>query len=196
MTRGEDTRGKTYLKDLNQIVANNLKRIREEMKLSLDKVSDMTDVSKGMLRQIEAGESSPTIKTIWKIASGLKIPYTSIINIPQPDTFLVLGEDIEPQVEDEGRYKVYSIFPSEDGRKVEIYRIELEKNGSFSSNTHGEKTQELITVYEGVLTIRVDDEEYVIKAGDSIKFMADRPHAYFNRSDQLTRANMVIYYSI
>ncbi|SHN87137.1 helix-turn-helix domain-containing protein [Desulfitobacterium chlororespirans] len=182
------------MKDLNQIVANNLKRIREEMKLSLDKVADLTGVSKGMLRQIEAGESSPTIKTIWKIASGLKIPYTSIINIPQPETFLVLREEIEPQVEDDGRYKVYSIFPSEDGRKVEVYTIELEKDGSFASNSHGEKTQEFITVYEGVLTIQVDDEEYSVKAGDSIKFMADRAHAYSNRTEHLTRASMVIYY--
>ncbi len=184
------------MKDLNQIVANNLKRIREEMKLSLDRVADMTGVSKAMLRQIEAGESSPTIKTIWKIASGLKIPYTSIINMPQPDTFLVPRADIEPQVEDDGRYRVYSIFPSEDGRRFEVYTIELKKDSSFSSNPHGEKTQEFITVYEGVLIIQVDEKEYEIKTGDSIRFMADRPHSYSNKSGELARASMVIYYPL
>ncbi len=67
--------------DLNSIVAGNLKRIREEMKLSLERAADITGVSKAMLRQIETGESSPTINTIWKIATGLKIP------IPQSKIF-------------------------------------------------------------------------------------------------------------
>lgn len=184
------------MKDLNAIVASNLKRIRKEMKLSLDKVADITGVSKAMLRQIETEESSPTINTIWKIASGLKIPYTSIINMPQPDTMVVVGKTIEPQIEDNGRYKVYSIFPSENGRKFEIYSLELEEGGFFSSQSHGSGTQEFITVYEGSLLIRVDDKEYLIEKGDSIKFKADRVHAYENPSNQLTRMNLVIYYGI
>lgn len=184
------------MKDLNSIVASNLKRIRKEMKLSLEKVADITGVSKAMLRQIETGESSPTINTVWKIATGLKIPYTSIINVPQPDTFVVLGSDIEPQIEDDGRYQVYSIFPSEDGRRFEIYTVELEKGCSFCSNAHGERTQEFITVYEGVITMRVDNEEYTIKKGDSIKFRADKLHSYHNTSDVLARICMVIYYPV
>lgn len=188
--------GANFLKDLNTVVASNLKRIRGEMKLSLEKVADMTGVSKAMLRQIETGESSPTINTVWKIATGLKIPYTSIINLPQPDTCVVTKLDIEPQVEDDGKYKVYSIFLSEDGRRFEIFTLELEKGCSFSSSAHGERTQEFITVYEGTLTLRVDDEEYILKEGDSIKFRADRVHSYHNTSDVLTRMSMVIYYPI
>lgn len=188
--------GGPFLKDLNQIVANNLKRIREEMKLSLDKVAELTGVSKAMLRQIEAEESSPTIKTIWKIASGLKIPYTAIINSPQPDIFVVPKEELAPQAEDEGRYEVYSIFPSGDGRRFEVYTIELKEGGAFCSSPHGERTQEFITVYAGVLTVRVGEEEYEIKTGDSIRFLADRPHCYLNRSPASVRASMVIYYPL
>lgn len=184
------------MKDLNSIVANNLKRIREEMKLSLDKTAEITGVSKAMLRQIETGESSPTINTVWKIATGLKIPYASIINIPQPDTFLVSKTDIVPQAEDDGRYRVYSVFPSEDGRRFEIYTVELEKGCSFYSNSHGEKTQEFITVYEGILTLRVGEEEYTVEKGNSIKFRADRLHSYHNASDEFTRISMVIYYPV
>ncbi len=184
------------MKDLNAIVASNLKLIRKEMKLSLEKVANMTGVSKAMLRQIENRESSPTINTIWKIASGLKIPYTSIINMPQPETMVVTGSTIEPQIEDNGRYKVYSIFPSDNGRKFEIYMLELEKDGFFDSQTHGAGTQEFVTVYEGTLLIKVDDKEYLIEKGDSIRFKADQAHTYKNPSDELTRMSMVIYYGI
>lgn len=184
------------MKDLNSIVADNLKRIRKEMRLSLEKLADITGVSKAMLRQIETGESSPTVNTIWKIASGLKIPYQSIINMPLKDTIVVVKSDIQPQIEDEGKYRVYSIFPSDNGRKFEIYTVEIEEGGLFSSSSHGERTEEFITVYEGTLSLKAGDEEYIVKKGDSITFKADRPHSYGNASLGIARIGMVIYYSI
>ena len=186
------------MKDLNSIVSDNLKRIRKEMRLSLEKLAELTGVSKAMLRQIETGESSPTINTVWKIASGLKIPYTSIINMPLNDTIVVAKADIQPQIEDEGKYRVYSIFPSDNGngRKFEIYTIEIEEGGLFRSNSHGERTEEFITVNEGTLSLTVGDEEYIVKKGDSITFKADKPHSYGNTASGLTRIGMVIYYSI
>ena len=61
------------------IVGKRLKSIRLEKQLSLDEVSKLTDVSKPMLGQIERGQSSPTITTLWKIAVGLKIPLSSLL---------------------------------------------------------------------------------------------------------------------
>ena len=54
-------------------IARNLRAIRENRNLSLDRLSEMTGVSKSMLRQIETGRSNPTIATIWKIANGLRL---------------------------------------------------------------------------------------------------------------------------
>lgn len=55
-------------------IGGRLKEIRKTRGLTLDDVSEMTDVSKPMLGQIERGQSSPTINTLWKISTGLKIP--------------------------------------------------------------------------------------------------------------------------
>lgn len=54
------------------IIAENLKRFRDERKLSLDNVSKLSGVSKSMLGQIERGEANPTVSTVWKIANVLK----------------------------------------------------------------------------------------------------------------------------
>lgn len=179
--------------DLNGIVADNLKRIRSEKKLSLDKVAEVSGVSKSMLGQIERGESNPTITTLWKIASGLKISFSSLVNHPQPETMVVRKSETVP-LEDNSQYRVYSIFPYEEGRRFEIYTIEIEKGGYFNSDAHGDKTEELITVFDGELTVRVDKEEYTIPTGDAIRFRADKPHSYHNSGMQITRVNMVIYY--
>lgn len=182
------------MENLNKIISSNLKRIREEKKLSLDRVAKITGVSKSMLGQIERGESNPTITTVWKIANGLKISFTSLINQPQSINLVVKRDDVEPMIEDNGRYRLYPFFPYEDGRRFEVYSVEIEKGGYLSADAHGDGTQEFVTVFDGEITVRVGDEEYTVKKGDSIRFRADKPHTYHNSGKELTRISMVIYY--
>ena len=182
--------------NLNLIIANNLKLIRDERKLSLDKVANLTGVSKSMLGQIERGESNPTISIVWKIANGLKISFTDLINHHESDVVVVDKTEVEPLSEDDGRYKLYPIFPYEDGRRFEIYSVHIEKNGHLNAEAHRERTEEFLTVFQGKVTVRVNEEEHIINKGDSIRFKADVPHAYSNSEDELAMISMVIYYPL
>ncbi|MGO0060794.1 helix-turn-helix domain-containing protein [Brevibacillus fluminis] len=179
---------------INIVLAENLKTLRAEKKLSLDKVAEMTGVSKTMLGQIERGESNPTINTVWKIATGLKVSFTSLINQPQPDTLLVTQQDIHPLLEDNGRYRIYPFFPFDESRRFEMYAVEIDKGGYLSADAHSEGTEEFLTVFAGELTVRVNQEEYTVKSGESIRFKADRPHVYHNSGDSDARISMVIHY--
>lgn len=179
---------------MHMVIANNLRRLREEKRLSLDRVADLTGVSKSMLGQIERGESNPTVATVWKIAGGLKVSFTALINSPQPDTLVIERNAVEPLLEDAGRYRIYPFFPYEEGRPFEMYTVEMERGSYLSAEAHGPGTQEFITVFEGELTIRVGNEEFTVRTGDSIRFKADRPHAYHNSGEGMTRLSMVIHY--
>ena len=64
---------------INLIIADNIKRIREQRRLSLDGMSRLCYVSKSMLGQIERGEVNPTISTVWKIARGLGVSFMELI---------------------------------------------------------------------------------------------------------------------
>lgn len=182
--------------NLNLIIANNLKQIRDERKLSLDKVADLTSVSKSMLGQIERGESNPTISTVWKIANGLKISFTDLINTHQSDIVVLSKREVEPLIEDDGRYKLYPFFPYEDGRRFEMYSIDIEEGGHLNAEAHREATEEFLIVFQGKVIVRVNDEEYIINEGDSIRFKADKPHGYCNSGDKLAKISMIIYYPI
>lgn len=182
------------MEDIQRILARNLKAIREKEKLSLEKVSELSGVSKTMIGQIERGESSPTLTTIWKIANGLKISFTSLIHNPQPDTKVVARNEIQVLTEDEGKYRVYPAFPFQEDRRFEIYTVEIDVEGELSSASHKTGTEEFITVFDGELTIRVNGCEYALRNGDSIRFKANRPHTYWNSGDRVVRLSMTIYY--
>jgi len=103
------------MENMQLILASNLRRIREERRLSLDKVSELTGVSKSMLGQIERGESNPTLQTVWKIANGLRVSLTDLTEVPRSETVVISKEDISTIVSDNGLFRVYPVFPF-DGR--------------------------------------------------------------------------------
>jgi XRE family transcriptional regulator, regulator of sulfur utilization len=183
------------MEDITSVVAQNLKKVRDDKKLSLDKLAELTGVSKSMLGQIERGESSPTISVVWKIANGLKISFTSLLSEPQSDTHVLHIADIKPLVEDQGKYRLFPFFPIEEGRRFEIYRIEIDAGGVLNADPHPQGTQEFILVWQGELTVRVNEQEYPVHESDSIRFRADRAHSYHNPGDTMTKVDLVIHYA-
>lgn len=182
------------METLNIIIANNLKEIRQKKKLSLDKVASMTGVSKSMLGQIERGESNPTISTVWKIANGLHVSFTTLIKEPIQDNMVVLKDEVDFMEEDKGKYRAYPMFPYRDDQPFEVYRIEMDKGAYFEGVSHGEGSYEVVTVYSGELSLRLGEEEVIIPEGGGIRFRADQDHIYHNISDGMTKLNLVIYY--
>jgi quercetin dioxygenase-like cupin family protein len=148
-----------------------------------------------MLGQIERGDSSPTISTVWKIANGLKISFTALLDAPQSETTLIRHADIQPMLEDEGRYQLFPLFPIESGRRFEVYSIEIQPGGNLNADAHPDGTQEFLTVYDGDLIVRVDEHDHQLSQGDAIRFRADRPHAYRNPGEILAKISLVIHYT-
>lgn len=179
---------------LNQVISENLKRLRAENGLSLDAVAKLSGVSKSMLGQIERGEVNPTISTLWRITNGLKISFSSLVTRAQDDSEIVARSDVEPLVEDDGRVRNYPAFPFEAERGFETYAVEFDPGGSLHAEAHIAGSQEFITLHAGQLEIRVADEEHLLGRGDSIRFKADVPHSYHNPGAETASFSMVIQY--
>ncbi|WP_147565715.1 helix-turn-helix domain-containing protein [Clostridium tyrobutyricum] len=182
------------MEDLNSLIATNFKRIREDRKLSLDKVSELTGISKSMLGQIERGKSNPSVTTISKIAYGLRIQVDKLITTPKANTTVIHKINVKPLIEDDGKYKLYPFFSYEDGRYFEIYTLEIEKSGYLKTDAHIDGTEEFLTIFRGEITIKVDNEKYILKDGDSIRFKADRPHSYRNTGCTLAEIDLIVYH--
>ncbi len=183
------------MEHLNQVIASNLKKIRDQKKLSLDKVAALTGVSKSMLGQIERGESNPTITTVWKIANGLKVSFSALIKEPQTDNKVVTREDVDPMIEDHGKFRLFSMFPYGDNQKFEIFIADMDKGAYIQGITHGEGSYEIVTVTQGELTMRVEEEDVILSEGSGLRFKANKEHTYHNTNNGMTRLQITIYYS-
>ena len=180
--------------ELTEQVARNLARIRKEGNYSLDDVSSLTGVSKSMLRQIEKGESSPTISTLWKIANGLKVSFTSLAKEVQKDVSLVDNRSGSPIVEKDAGYRLFPLFPFEPDRKFEIYHVEIEKGARLDAEGHRGDVEEYIFVSNGALNLTIGETEYHVRKDHSIRFKATGRHVYSNAGASTARLIMLIYY--
>ena len=182
------------MENINSIVADNLKRLREQRKMSLDAVAKVSGVSKSMLGQIERGYVNPTISTMWKIANGLKVPFSELLNRPEVEFEVIDFASIQPLIEDNGHYRNYPAFLFEEGRHFEMLYIEMDPGSHIEADPHPDGTEEFITVFSGELVVRANNDTFTVKDRASLRFKADRPHQYQNTSGEVCRISMVIYY--
>jgi transcriptional regulator with XRE-family HTH domain len=178
--------------DINVIVGNNIKSLREEKSLSLDNLSVLTGVSKSMLGQIERGESSPSINVLWKIAKGFKVGLDALTTEKKEKVQKI--KNMKPEVRDNGNFRLYPILTYEHTRNFEMYRVEIESQGKLEAKPHTKGAMEYITVYQGGLTIEVNGEYHYVDRGETLIFNADAPHQYINDSLIKTEFSLTVFY--
>lgn len=175
-------------------IGERLKVIRTKHNLTLDDTAKITGVSKPMLGQIERGQSIPTVTTLWKIATGLKVPLSSFLEQQQPE-YTVVGIEQETIIsEDNGRMRAYPLFPYDPIRNVEIFHIEFDVGCNHASEQHNDGVEEYILVQSGDLRLILNEREVVLKEKQAIRFKADVPHSYCNPfAEQCTAYNIIFY---
>lgn len=180
--------------EINQIVADNLRRLRLERNLSLGQLAELSSVSKVMLSQIEKGDTNPTINTIWKIANGLKVPYSTLLEQSEHIAQAVKKSEIAVQPDEDGHYRLYCYYATNPERNFEYFLGELDAGYSHTTVGHPEKSQEYILVLEGELSLTVNGHTHVLRKDEAISFAAASKHTYLSSGSEMLKINIVNFY--
>lgn len=177
-----------------EAIAANLRCHRESRGLSLDQLAEMTGVSKSMLRQIETGKSSPTIATIWKIANGLRISFTSLLCKAPVQAEVKSFRAEQPLTSEDQRYRLYPLIPFSPQQSFETYYFEIDPGTLFQGEPHKGNDYEYVFLTRGRLRITVEGESFEIGEGEFLQFQADRAHEYECIGEEMATAIMQISY--
>jgi transcriptional regulator with XRE-family HTH domain len=176
--------------DLTGVVGENLRRLRSQRGLSLEKLAQQSGVSRAMLGQIELGQSAPTINVLWKIASGLGVTFSALLTAQQRSGALVLrSQSARLLTSSDRKFTSRALFPVNEPRRVEFYELRLSPGGVEHAEAHAAGTTENLVVAAGAVDIEVGGQRHSLDEGDAIMFEADEPHVYRNRA----RGESVMY---
>ncbi|WP_445491260.1 helix-turn-helix domain-containing protein [Niallia sp. 03133] len=174
-------------------IGNNIENIRKKRGISLDKLAELTGVSKAMLYRIEQGTSQPTVTIVWKIASGLNISFSSLLK--ESETKISIVQKKEADItEDNGKCLVYLLFPFDPQTQMEIFTVTLKATGNYISESHNNGVLEYITVVSGELKLKIKDTFYCLKSGEAIKFEGNVTHQYINETNEDVVFQVVMHY--
>ena len=181
--------------DLAPVVGKNLKRLRTERGLSLERLAQSSGVSRAMLGQVELGQSAPTINVLWKMARALDVPFSALITSNQTSGAKVLrSEAAKRLMSSDGSFQSRALFPFDEPRRVEFYELKLSAKGVEKAEAHAPGTTENLVVAKGAVEIVVGADTHKLEAGDAILFEADQPHVYRNAGAAEAVLYLVMHY--
>lgn len=179
---------------LSIALGENLKKIRHQRNLTLDAVSELTDISKSMLGQIERGVANPTLSTVWKLSNGLKVPYSRLIDIPNKEEGVLSESDVMVVRTDDNLYENAHFFPFDATRDFEMAKVTLQPTAAVETGPHPAGSYEFIIVFDGELIIEHGAKTDIVRKNQAIRFASDVPHKIYNLGKTEARAVAVLLY--
>ncbi|WP_125559089.1 helix-turn-helix domain-containing protein [Salibacterium salarium] len=180
---------------LNAHIGKKLKQLRSQKGLNLEETATMTGVSKPMLGQIERGDSNPTVGTLWKVANGLNVPFTSFVELDRPSITKITYDELKTLDGDHGGFHVKPLFSKDSYTPFEVFYVDIDPQQSYYSNAHPDGVEEYIFLQKGYVEIAIENHCFELKTGDALRFQASEDHVYTNKSDEKASFTMIIYYS-
>lgn len=180
--------------ELGKIIATNLNELRTERNLTLGQLSKISGISKAMLSDIEKGDSNPTINTIWKIANGLNVPYTRLMENIEKEATVIRKSEPTMQTGETEHYRIYCYFTNTPVRNFELFYVELDANSSNATIGHSERAQEYIYIIQGELVLHTEMGDHTLSAGDALVFNSSIKHTYINKKDVLLTFLVINFY--
>ena len=185
----------TMANTVNVAIAGRISKKRKAAALSLDRLAALSGVSKGMLVQIEQGRANPSIATLCKVASGLRVSVAELVAVAEDGRSpvrLVTCKEIVPLWNGPEGGSAALLVGSDGPDMLELWAWELHPGERYEAQAHPAGTEELISVSEGTLALEVDGEIYPVTTGSAAFARTDRPHAYACSGCETVRFTMVV----
>lgn len=173
--------------DIAAHLSATLKALRQARGWSLTVAAEKTGVSKAMLGQIERNESSPTVATLWKIATGLNVPFSVFLESGEPPERPVF----DPQNSD---MVVVPLFPYDEQLRFDLFSITLAPGALSESSPHDVGVIEHVTVISGALEMQIHGEWQTLRTGEGLRFAGDEAHGYRNSGHERAHFHSLIHY--
>ncbi|MBP6737377.1 MAG: helix-turn-helix transcriptional regulator [Rhodobacteraceae bacterium] len=177
--------------DIHDRLAASLREARRTRGLSLDAVAKLSGVSRSMVSQIERGESSPTVATLWNLTQALQVDFAGLLEGRTEPGIQVIRAAAAPVISGRGKgVSIRILSPAEAVGEHEVYDLSFAPGGALESEPHSPGCREHLTVIEGALRVVSGEEDSLLGPGDTARYPADRPHAI--RAEGGARALLIV----
>jgi len=196
-----------------RLLGARLREARQRRGIGVRELGRQTDCSASLISQIELGRIAPSVSTLYSLTSFLGVSMDSLFvtgeewdanpgvrpeSLPPltPESVpagaehaLIQRRNSRPHINLEHRVRWERLNPLPEAG-AEFLELFYDVGGDSVSGDQAimHNGREYGLVLEGVLSVQVGFEKYILEAGDSIAFDSTVPHRFWNSGDVPVRA--------
>ncbi len=157
-------------------IGSRIRELRILNGLTQEELADRSELSKGFISQLENDLTSPSISTLEDILQCLGTDLSQFFARQETPVQVVFrDEDYFEKVDEEQKTMTEWIIPNAQKNMMEPIRLTLKAGGSTYPDTPHEG-EEFGYVLKGEISIKIGNEVYRAKAGESFYYIPDQTH--------------------
>lgn len=166
--------------------------------MTLQELSESSQVSVAMLSHIERARSSPSMKVLDKIRRALGISFGDFFNdgerqVIEDERNVISRKGERPILNFPSTGLVKELLSPKRRAHLEMMLLHLDVGGSSGDEPWRRSGEKCGIVLDGQFELTLGDGSYTLAKGDSFQFDSSIPHSFRNLADTPTEIAWIIY---
>ena len=164
-------------KQVNEYIGKKIRDLRNRNGLTLQELADRSELTKGFLSQLERGQVSPSVGTLWDLIECLGSTPSEFFK--EEEEQVVFSEEQYFEKIDEAGNSRQWIVPTAQKYQMEPLLVQLQPRQSLEEDKP-HNGEEFGYVLSGRIQLFLGDKVYSIRAGESFYYKATQRHRIAN----------------
>jgi len=160
-----------------------IREFRLARNMNIKELSEKTNLTSSLISQVERDLISPSLNSLAKISSALKVPIVSFFTEATPKPWPVMRKKQRKKTTIfSSSHVIYQLLSPDPDKKIEFLLVEIkpEEDENDENELIAHSGEECGYVIQGELEVRLGKKRYYLKEGDSIYFESRIPHRFKN----------------
>jgi transcriptional regulator with XRE-family HTH domain len=169
--------------DINHLIAQRLRELRDAQGLSLALLAERSGVSKSNISLIERGESSATATVLDKLSAALGVTVASLFEPPAGHAPSPVSRAADQPVwTDPGSGYVRRNLSPALYSPIQLVEVSFPpgQRVAYETSARDVEVQQQVWIIEGQMEVTVGATLWLLDAGDCLAMRLDQPIAYHN----------------
>lgn len=151
------------------MIGDRIRERRKELGLSLRDLGEATGLTASFISQVENDLTSPSISSLQRVATALRIPMFAFLENDAPQESVVRKDRRKVMSFPESKL-IYELLNANTGNQIATLLIRLEAGARHETQELYRPTEETMYVLQGEMEIQVSERTYHLLPGDTIYY--------------------------
>ena len=172
-------------------VGQMVRALREDKKLSLRKLAELSGLSINAISKIERGDTSPTVASLHQLASALGVHITDLFSQDSHMTTVFVKRGQTTALNNNG-ITIESLGRGLLHQQLEVFTMLIEPGCGNEAEPVSHFGEEYVYCLNGGLTYFVGEQTFLLEPGDRLLFKASQPHSWHNAGSEAAEILLVL----